>query len=85
MKTSIEKLKTIHASLGDDSIALKVDGSRHIRTARILGREVDSEGIERVWLDRVLLDRSEFDSISDGWKGTGAISTVLYRTAAPAR
>lgn len=81
MSTAIQKLKIIDVAMGEDSIALRVGGSKHIRTARVLGREVDSDGIERVWLDRVLLHRTEFDSLSDGWTGTGAVSTVLWRSA----
>ncbi|MCU1136817.1 MULTISPECIES: hypothetical protein [Stenotrophomonas] len=81
MSTAIQKLKTIDVAMGEDSITLRVGGSKHIRTARVLGREVDGDGIERVWLDRVLLDRTEFDSLSGGWTGTGAVSTVLWRSA----
>lgn len=71
--------ENIGVSLGDEQVTLHIRGSRHVRTARILGREVDPQGVERVWLDRVVLARHEFDQLKDGWSGTGAISTVLER------
>ncbi len=80
----MSKHKTIGVSLGDGHATLQIRGSRHVRTARILGREVDGEGVERVWLDRTVLALHEFDQLKDGWIGTGAISTVLERPSAAA-
>lgn len=73
-------VKTIDVQLGENAIALGVQGSRHIRTAHVLGRETDADGVERIWLDRVLLAPHEFEALSDGWTGTGAVSTVLFRS-----
>lgn len=83
MSVQAARTKSIDVAMGDGSITLRLTGSRHVRTARVLGREMDSKGIERVWLDRVVLDANEFDCLSEGWTGTGAISTVLWRPAAP--
>lgn len=44
--------------------------------ARVLGRE-HSNGVETVWLDRLVHHASE--SSFEGWDVSGAISTVLSR------
>lgn len=69
-------------NIGDQAVALRKRGSRHLRTANILGREVDAEGVERIWLDRIVLAPFESIEASAGWSATGAVSTVLYRTTA---
>lgn len=72
--------KTIGVLLGDGHVTLRIKGSRHVRTARVLGTETDKEGTTRVWLDRVALAPHEFAKLEDGWQGTGAVSTVLVRS-----
>lgn len=71
--------KTIGVLLGEGNVTLRIKGSRHVRTARVLGHETDVEGVERIWLDRVALSPPEFDKLEGGWQGTGAVSTVLVR------
>ncbi|MGH8465673.1 MAG: hypothetical protein ACRER5_16140 [Pseudomonas sp.] len=66
-------------NIGDQAVALRKRGSRHLRTANILGREVDAEGVERIWLDRIVLAPYESIDEAAGWGFTGAVSTVLYR------
>lgn len=74
------KEKSIGVVIGEATVTLRIKGSRHIRTAAILGQETDEEGTHTIWLDRVALAPGEFDKLEDGWRGTGAISTVLVRT-----
>lgn len=57
---------------GDTAVLLR--GRRRKRTARVLGRECGSDGIERVWLDRLVIGPGE--SIN-GWSHSGAVSSVL--------
>jgi len=71
--------KTIGVLLGEGNVTLRIKGSRHVRTARVLGHETDDEGVERIWLDRVALSPPEFNKLEGGWQGTGAVSTVLVR------
>ena len=47
--------------------------------ARILGREVGGDGVERVWLDRLVHAVEDDDQVWDGWTLSGAVSTVLAR------
>jgi len=51
------------------------------RVAKVLGREV-REGIETIWLDRLLHEPNEE---FEGWVVGGAISTVLRRQVEIAR
>ena len=73
------RVKTIFVSVGSEFVTLKTQGSRQLRTARVLGDETGPDGTRTLWLDRVVLGRHEFDSLEDGWRGGGAISTVLTR------
>lgn len=75
---------TFELTIGDHDIALRQRGSRHVRTARILGRETDGDGFERIWLDRLVISTAEDLDNRDGWKTYGAISTVLCRAPASA-
>ncbi len=68
----------VKVSLGEHEAAFTVKGRSTTMLANILGREVTEEGVETVWLDR-LVHRPEED-YNDGWCGRGALSTVLTRT-----
>lgn len=67
-------------TLGDEVATVRRSGSRVYTTARILGREVDAEGTETVWLDRVVMPYGT--TTEDGWAVTGAITTILNRQKA---
>lgn len=67
-----------HLSIGEDAVALRRKGGRSFTTARILGRERDADGVERIWLDRVIAPYGT--TTEEGWRVTGAISSVLVRT-----
>lgn len=65
-------------------------GSSHVTLRRgmrsvaavacILGREVyEALGVERVWLDRRIHRIDENGTDWDGWRVSGAVSTVLTR------
>lgn len=62
-------------SFGDEAAVVRRQGGRGFTTARILGRERDADGVERVWLDRIAMPHGV--TTPDGWTSTGAISTVL--------
>lgn len=66
-------------SLGDAAAVVRRQGGRGFTTARILGRERDADGVERIWLDRIALPHG-ITSI-EGWTADGAVSTVLFRQA----
>ena len=71
-------------SIGDGQVVLRRKGGRAYTAARILGREVDADGVERVWLDRVIAPYGT--ATVEGWSIVGAVSSVLERAggAAPA-
>ncbi|OGU23762.1 MAG: hypothetical protein A2580_17925 [Hydrogenophilales bacterium RIFOXYD1_FULL_62_11] len=69
----------LHLSVGDQAVAVRPHGSRFVRTAAILGRETSPEGVERIWLDRIIAAPFETLIHPDGWEASGAVSTVLER------
>lgn len=64
-------------SIGDGTVVLRRTGGRSFTTARILGRASDVDGVDRIWLDRVIAPYGT--STVEGWKIRGAVSSVLER------
>jgi len=60
----------------EEGLAWLVRGGRRRRSARVLGRETSGDGIERVWLDRLVIE--EHEDIED-WRHEGAVSSILTR------
>ena len=69
-KTSYE------GGLGDTEVALRKSGSRHLVTAKVLGRDTTPEGETIVWLDRLVVEPGEIQ-LNATWRARGAISTIL--------
>lgn len=67
-------------SIGDGSVVLRRRGGRSFTTARILGQATDAEGVDRIWLDRMIAPYGT--STVDGWMIRGAVSSVLERRSA---
>lgn len=70
-------------TVGTDAVTVRTRGSRHVRTANILGREADRDGFEYIWLDRRVLDADEKLDPEQEWTASGAVSTVLSRPVNP--
>lgn len=65
----------------DSDVIARTSSRSDARVAKVLGREV-REGIETIWLDRLLHEPYE---AFEGWVVGGAISTVLRRQVEIAR
>lgn len=71
--------KSVHrmsVTFGGTAAVIRRDGSSSVVLAEVLGKE-ETEGVERIYLDRLVHDRFE------DWKefsASGAVSTILTRT-----
>lgn len=67
----------VRVSLSDGFATFRQKGRSDVIVANVLGAKCDDDGQPvTVWLDR-LVHRPELEF--DGWKATGAVSTVLTR------
>jgi hypothetical protein len=67
----------VRVSLSDGFATFRQKGRSDVIVANVLGTKSDGDGQPvRLWLDR-LVHRPGLEF--DGWKATGAISTVLTR------
>lgn len=70
--------ESYEVTLNEQTVVLRRQGSSIPSVANILGSEVDGEGNQTIWLDR-LVHRGARVTLNDSWEAWGAISTVLVR------
>lgn len=68
-------------TVSEATVVIRERGSTHVTVANILGRET-RDGVEHIWLDRLIHDASTADP--EGWTLCGAISTVMIESEPPA-
>lgn len=65
-------------SIGDGMVVVKRPGQSRSVVACILGMELDAQGRPvTIWLDRIV--HRLFEDSFEGWRVSGAVSTVLSR------
>lgn len=69
-------------ALGEGLAIIRFAGSTTPLIATVLGHERDTDGVERVYLDR-LVHESWHDTMGE-WTLAGAVSTILSRPVLPA-
>ncbi len=70
--------ESYEVTLNEQTVVLRRQGSSIPSVANILGSEMDGEGNQTIWLDR-LVHRGARVTLNGSWEAWGAISTVLVR------
>lgn len=69
--------RKIVVTIGEHDVAVHTDGRLAYTTGRILGREISPQGVEQIWVDRLIAPYGT--ELGDGWTAYGAVSTILTR------